>query len=164
MKIFCLLSLVFCSLLQADLKKLCEEVRKWRPSQSGPEKNLYQGEMNWVPYAQVTPNIFNKDVILIDTRPEKDFKKGKLNHAVNVPSAALPKEVSDFETLTSFIKKISAQVPNSPTPSSFQNFTYYLYCNGEKCPRSALAACKLREWGVPGKNVNLVNEGYSEIH
>ncbi len=72
--------------------------------------------------------LFDKGVIFVDVRKDKDWSAGRVPDAVHIEL----KKVLSEETLSKEVKKDQEAV---------------IYCNGEKCLRSSKASAKAVAWG-----------------
>jgi len=72
--------------------------------------------------------LFDKGVIFVDVRKDKDWNAGRVPDAVHIEL----KKVLSEETLSKDVKKDQEVV---------------IYCNGEKCLRSSSASAKAVGWG-----------------
>ena len=72
--------------------------------------------------------LFDKGVIFVDVRKDKDWNAGRVPDAVHIEL----KKVLSEKTLSKEVKKDQEVV---------------IYCNGEKCMRSSKASAKAVSWG-----------------
>ncbi|HED12318.1 MAG TPA: rhodanese-like domain-containing protein [Gammaproteobacteria bacterium] len=72
--------------------------------------------------------LFDKGVIFVDVRKDKDWNAGRIPDAVHIEL----KKVLSEKTLSKEVKKDQEVV---------------IYCNGEKCMRSSKASAKAVSWG-----------------
>jgi len=72
--------------------------------------------------------LFDKGVIFVDVRKDKDWNAGRVPDAVHIEL----KKVLSEKTLSKEVKKDQEVV---------------IYCNGEKCMRSSKASAKAVGWG-----------------
>ncbi len=145
----------------ADLNKTCEQVQQWVPGQLGPASSVYKDEMNIVDYDFYQKHKNLKDWVLVDARGDGERKdKGAFENVLSLRSALKAGEPDDFtaavinEKLQSYSKSKTADI---------KNYHFILFCNGEKCPKSALAGCKLRKLGLASNQVNLLPMSYLEL-
>lgn len=89
--------------------------------------------------AKQAKQLFDKGVIFIDVRKDKDFAAGRVPDAVHIEL----KKVYNDSTLGQHVKKNQAVV---------------IYCNGHKCTRSSKAAKQAVAWGY--KKVYYYRDGF----
>ena len=89
--------------------------------------------------AQKAKQLFDKGVVFIDVRKDKDYAAGRVPDAVHIEL----KKVYSKDTLGKHVKSDQAVV---------------IYCNGHSCTRSAKAAEKAVSWGY--KNVYYFRDGF----
>lgn len=89
--------------------------------------------------AMQAKKLFDKGVIFVDVRKDKDYAAGRVPDAVHIEL----KKVYNENTLGEHVKKNQAVV---------------IYCNGHKCTRSAKAAEKAVAWGY--KKVYYYRDGF----
>lgn len=89
--------------------------------------------------AQKAKQLFDKGVVFIDVRKDKDYAAGRVPDAVHIEL----KKVYSKDTLGKHVKPNQAVV---------------IYCNGHSCTRSAKATEKAVSWGY--KNVYYFRDGF----
>lgn len=89
--------------------------------------------------AQKAKQLFDKGVVFIDVRKDKDFAAGRVPDAVHIEL----KKVFSKNTLGKVVK------PGQPV---------VIYCNGDSCLRSSKASKKAVSWGY--KNVYYFRDGF----
>jgi hypothetical protein len=163
---FAVLSLIFISCLSsvrayADLNKTCDQILHWIPGQAGPADSVYQGEMNIVDYNFYQKHKNLKNWILVDARGDGERKdKGIFENVLSLRSALKAGEPDDF---TAPVINEKLQAFSKSKTVDFKNYHFILFCNGEKCPKSALAGCKLRNLGLKSDQVNLLSLSFLEL-
>lgn len=89
--------------------------------------------------AQKAKQLFDKGVVFIDVRKDKDYAAGRVPDAVHIEL----KKVYNKETLSKHVKADQPVV---------------IYCNGHSCTRSSKAAQKAVSWGY--KKVYYYRDGF----
>ena len=89
--------------------------------------------------AKKAKQLFDKGVVFIDVRKDKDYAAGRVPDAVHIEL----KKVYSKNTLGKVVK------PDQPV---------VIYCNGHSCTRSSKAAKKAVSWGY--KNVYYFRDGF----
>ena len=166
------IALLMTSVAQADLQKLCDQVSKWTPGQAGPAAEEYKGEMNFVDYDFYKKHKDQKNWLLVDARGDAErSKNGAFENVLGLRSGLKQGDVDDF-TESVMLEKIQTHFNQNNPAKNTQNklkaqdlkaYNYILFCNGEKCPKSASAACKMRKLGVPASQINLLSMSYTEL-
>ncbi len=152
------------SAAHADLNSLCEQVAKWTPGQPGPAVEDYKGEMKLVDFEFAQKHRHEKNWLLVDTRGDTErTEKGFFEDVISLRSGLKQTDSDDYNEST-VLEKIKAQTKlKSLKHKDLKTFNYILFCNGEKCPKSASAGCKLRKLGVPASQVHILPISYTDL-
>jgi hypothetical protein len=152
------------SVAHADLDKLCDQVNQWTPGQPGPAAEEYKGEMTVVDYDFYKKHKNLKNWLLVDARGDTErTEKGYFEEVLSLRSGLKEGDADDFNE-TAMLEKMKTHTKRKNLKAKdLKSYNYILFCNGEKCPKSALAGCKLRKMGVAASRVNLLPLSYTDL-
>lgn len=138
------LILAFLALLFSTISFFTQDRLQWRDLFLKPVQTQKPPSLP-IAFLSLTETIvafYQKDVLFLDVREEKQYQYGHIQNAINLPVTHL--EQLDLK----LIEKL-------------KNFsTVVIYCNGIGCGASYHCATKLRELGV--ENAQVYSEGWPE--
>ena len=152
------------SVAHADLSTLCDQVAKWTPGQAGPAVEDYKGEMKIVDFEFAQKHRHEKNWLVVDARGDTErTEKGLFEDVLSLRSGLKETDADDYNEAT-VLEKVKAQTKiKSLKAKDLKSFNYILFCNGEKCPKSASAGCKLRKMGIPASQVHILPVSYTDL-
>lgn len=153
----------FSSLSLASLQQTCDMIGAWKPGEAGPSKDVLKDHMQVVGMDFLLKNLGQKQWLLVDARGDKERETGYFPEALSLRAGIKEGEADDY-TKSAILQRLSSLGGKKRVWAEFQKLNLILFCNGEKCPKSARGACSLRNLGFRADQVHLVSSSFEELY